>query len=235
MSFTQMPHHLTGAIRAMVVDGDESAALHRIVAVACQEIAGTDCAGITSLESSGLETLIATDARVVLADKEQARTGQGPCMSPGTAELLTIICNDLAEDERWPEFGRAAADHGLCSAIFFKLVEGGTTIGSLNVYSARCGAFSDDARHSGALLAAHAAIVLAASRKQANLQLALLTRDVIGQAKGILMERHRYNEHQAFDALIASSQQTKRKLRDVAEHLRTTGELPGGSNGGSPR
>lgn len=235
MSFTQLPHHLADAIRTMVVDGDESAALHRIVAVACQEIAGADCAGITSLESTGLETLIATDPRVVLADQEQSRTGEGPCVSPGTAEPLTIICDDLADDDRWPRFGRAAADLGLCSAIFFKLVRGRTTIGSLNVYSARHGAFTDDARHSGSLLAAHAAIVLAASRQQANLHLALQTRDVIGQAKGILMERHRYNEHQAFDALIASSQQTKRKLRDVAEHLRTTGELPGGSDGGSQR
>jgi AmiR/NasT family two-component response regulator len=75
-------------------------------------------------------------------------------------------------------------------------------------------------------LAAHAAVVMTASRKQANLSVALETRDVIGQAKGILMERYKIDDREAFNALIAVSQHTHRKLREVAEQLRTTGELP---------
>jgi AmiR/NasT family two-component response regulator len=68
---------------------------------------------------------------------------------------------------------------------------------------------------------------MTAARKEANLLIAVDGRDVIGQAKGILMERYKMTEVQAFALLAASSQYAHSKLRDVADHLIATGELLG--------
>lgn len=56
---------------------------------------------------------------------------------------------------------------------------------------------------------------------------ALATRDRIGQAKGILMERYRVTEHQAFELLSAASQSSNTKLVDLADNLTSTGEFMG--------
>ena len=137
-----------------------------------------------------------------------------------------MVCNDLAADQRWPAFGAIAAAHGVNSMISFKLFDADGTVGALNLYSSKPYAFGAEAEETGALLAAHAAVVLAASRKQANLAVALESRDVIGQAKGILMERYKLDDRAAFATLIAISQHTQRKLRDIADELRRTGEVP---------
>jgi AmiR/NasT family two-component response regulator len=77
----------------------------------------------------------------------------------------------------------------------------------------------------GALFAAHAAVAMAEARQLEHLTRAMATRDVIGQAKGILMERHKLTADQAFGVLTKASQQTNVKLIDVALALTDTGLL----------
>ena len=77
------------------------------------------------------------------------------------------------------------------------------------------------------MFAAHAAVALAAVQQRDQLRRGLETRDVIGMAKGILMERYKLDGDRAFSVLVRASQQTNRKLREVAEELVHQGELPG--------
>ena len=107
------------------------------------------------------------------------------------------------------------------------------TMGALNLYSRQRGAFDQAAREVGLILASHASVALAGAQALAhekehvaNLDKALLSRDVIGQAKGILMERQHLTAEQAFDLLRRGSQHLNVKLRDVADRVTETGERP---------
>jgi GAF domain-containing protein len=99
-------------------------------------------------------------------------------------------------------------------------------LGALNLYAESPGSFDESDENVAMLLAAHAAIAIKGGRVEGNLRSALDRRDVIGQAKGILMERYKIDDSQAFDLLVVASQQTHRKLRDIAEELARSGELP---------
>ena len=109
--------------------------------------------------------------------------------------------------------------------LSFQLFVQDDTFGALNIYSAEAGAFGHGSESTGMLLASHAALAMTAARTQAGLLTAVDTRDLIGQAKGILIERYKIAGVEAFGLLVASSQAVNRKLRDVAEHLVATGEL----------
>jgi AmiR/NasT family two-component response regulator len=110
--------------------------------------------------------------------------------------------------------------------ISFRLFVTDNDLGALNLYSSQPHAFDEDAEHVGLLFATHAAVALAAALQQEHLTQAIHGRDLIGQAKGILMERHKLTADQAFTVLVRTSQRSNTKLRDLAEHLANTGELP---------
>ena len=109
--------------------------------------------------------------------------------------------------------------------LCFQLYTERETIGALNIYAEAVDAFTEDSVRTGVLLATQAALAVAATLTEGNLRVALANRDVIGQAKGILMERYKITAEQAFDLLVAGSQRTHRKLHAVAEELATTGVL----------
>ena len=132
---------------------------------------------------------------------------------------------DLSTDDRWPEFAAAAVHLGVRSMLSFQLYTDADTIGALNIYAAGPNAFTDDSVRTGTLLATHAAVAAVAAAESGHMRIALQSRDVIGQAKGILMERFRITAEQAFDLLIAASQNSHRKLNEVAAELAATGEL----------
>jgi GAF domain-containing protein len=227
MSITSLVSQLPDTIRTLTVDADEALALGRIVDAALREIAGSELAGISALVKGSMYTRAPSHPQVELIDQAQYTSKEGPCVTAATTPTSIVVCNDLSADQRWPAFGPIAAAHGVNSMISFKLFDAAGTVGALNLYSSKPQAFGAEAEETGALLAAHAAVVLAASRKQANLAVALESRDVIGQAKGILMERYKLDDRAAFATLIAISQHTQRRLREIADELRMTGEVPG--------
>jgi GAF domain-containing protein len=141
-------------------------------------------------------------------------------------KIEVVRVDDLRTDPRWPRFGQRAVAHGVASMMSFQLYARDDNLGALNLYALEPHAFDDEAAHVGALLATHAAVALASTQTEANLRTALLSRDMIGQAKGILMERFKIDQSAAFELLVAVSQHTHRKLRDIAEDLTSTGELP---------
>lgn len=224
---------LASLARQLAAENDIEAVWQRVVDTATNQIDGAQHAGITITERKSVSTPVASNDLVRRIDKEQYAIGQGPCLTAALDQHPIVRVDDLGSDQRWPDFGRAAVELGVRSMLSFQLYTGtgadtdsaGDTIGALNIYAANAGAFTDDSVHTGTLLATHAALAAAAQAKTSNLRVALQSRDVIGQAKGILMERFKIADHEAFDLLVAASQHTHKKLRDVADQLTATGEL----------
>jgi GAF domain-containing protein len=193
--------------------------LHAIVVSAADTIAGADHVGVSSVRRRRLiETVARTDELVDTVDKVQYETGEGPCMDAAW-EQGTFRVDDLTTETRWPRFGPAALNLGIRSILAFRLYVTGDDLGALNIYSGEPAAFDDDSQHVGQLFAAHAAVALAGSRREHQLNDALSSRDLIGQAKGILMQRHRVSGDNAFQILIKASQDSNIKLREVATFL----------------
>jgi GAF domain-containing protein len=158
-------------------------------------------------------------------DALQGETGQGPCLDAMFMHQ-TVHVPDMATEKRWPQFAYRAAEAGAGSMLCFQLWVEGDNLGALNLYAGRAGAFTRESVHVGLLVAAHAAVAFAEAMKVEQLGEALATRDLIGQAKGILIERYTIDGDQAFAILERSSSTTNMKLRDVAEHLVLTGDIP---------
>lgn len=157
-------------------------------------------------------------------DALQTEAGQGPCLD-AAYEHRTVRVPDMEHEERWPRFAQRAFEAGAGSMLSFQLYVEDDDLGALNLYSHDVGAFDDESEQIGLLFASHAAVVFAGARKQDQLARAVDTRDLIGQAKGILMERYTINQDQAFRVLTRVSQNSHRKLRDVAEELARTRQL----------
>jgi GAF domain-containing protein len=154
----------------------------------------------------------------------QYDTGLGPCLD-AVYEQQTVRLADMTAEDRWPEFTRRATHLGVRSMLSFQLYVEQDNLGALNLYSRDTNAFDDESEHVGLLFATHAAVAMSGAQQQEQLSRAAAVRDLIGQAKGILMERHKLTADQAFTLLVGASQTTNTKLVDVARHLTETGEL----------
>jgi GAF domain-containing protein len=159
-----------------------------------------------------------------LLDQLQDETAEGPCLD-ALYEDRTVRVADLSTDPRWPRLAQRAGATGLRSVLCFQLFVEGDNLGSLDLIATTPDVFDDEAEDIGQLFAAHTAIALAGAEQLSNARVAVASRDVIGQAKGILMERFKLDAEQAFALLARISQDSNRKLRDVAEELATTGQL----------
>ncbi|MHA7221268.1 GAF and ANTAR domain-containing protein [Arthrobacter sp. RHLT1-20] len=157
-------------------------------------------------------------------DALQSETGQGPCMDASYEERVVSV-PDLSKDQRWPDFSRAAFELGARSMLSFQLFVDGDHLGALNLFGKDVGVFDAESERIGALVAAHAAVAVAGSQQVSQLTQALDTRDLIGQAKGILMERFKITAQQAFLLLSRASSDLNIKLHDVAEQLTVSGEI----------
>lgn len=158
-------------------------------------------------------------------DALQSATGQGPCIDAAYEERIVRV-PDMETEERWPDFARAAYGAGAKSMLAFQLFVEGDNLGALNLYSDKANVFDEESELVGLLVGAHAAVAFSDSQEISQLNHALDTRDLIGQAKGILMERFRIGSQQAFQVLTRASSESNLKLRDVAEHLALSGEMP---------
>ncbi|GAB3690364.1 GAF and ANTAR domain-containing protein [Angustibacter aerolatus] len=210
------------------VPGDGLAA---VAQVAVLRVPAADRASITLGRDGRFWTVAATDDRAQQADEVQYELGSGPCVD-AIVDDTVYDPGDVAEDDRWPEYGRRIAEQGVRSMLSYRLVlmdeAQADTIGGLNLYSDTPHAFDDADLRTGQLLATHGAVMASAAGDRAraeHLQQALLSNREIGVAMGILMARHTLTRDQAFDLLKLASQHTNRKLRDVATEVADTGTL----------
>lgn len=214
----QLADILSAVARTMQAEPGVEATIGAIVRAAMRYIPGTEDAGVSLLTKRKLRTVAPTSDRVVQIDQLQYRTGEGPCVG-AVREHHTYRTGDLRGEKRWPAFGPAAADTGIFSMLSFRLFVTETTLGALNLYSSKKDAFSEQAEDDGRLFASHAAVALVGAQTEAQLQQAIETRDTIGMAKGILMERHDVDQTKAFAMLVEASQTSNLKLHAVAGWL----------------
>lgn len=231
MAFAEIARHLYEA------DNFEGV-LERIVDVAVAIVTGCDMASVTVRDHSTFRTVASTDEKAIEADRAQYEANEGPCLDALQEALVHV---PALPDERWPSLGARPVEHGVQAVASYRLTAPGSIVsddlaGSLNTYASLPEAFGDEALEVGLILASHASSAVQAVRKREDLELfgrrlheALSSRDVIGQAKGILMERLEISPEDAFDVLRRSSQHLNVKLREVAQRLAETGELDRGS------
>ena len=156
-------------------------------------------------------------------DTVQLTAGDGPLPE---ALAGRIAAGDDLRTAPWPRFRDAALDRGVRSAVCLPLDAGSAVLGALSVYAPEPADWSGAGRRLLEPVAAHAALALAAVQRAVHLNHGLESRDVIGQAKGVLMERYRITADAAFGILARASQDTHRRLRDVAALVTETGETP---------
>ncbi len=163
-------------------------------------------AGVTLIEAGKFKTPASSDEVPPKVDFIQYETGEGPCLE-AIREREIFETSDLTKEHRWPNFAaRANEETGVVSMLSFRLFVEGDTMGALHMYSKQQAAFADSDRAVGAVFAAHAGVALSTAIERHQLTEALKSRDVIGQAKGILMERENVTADEAYEILRRSSQ-----------------------------
>jgi transcriptional regulator with GAF, ATPase, and Fis domain len=228
--------HLSELARSLQAEDDVDQILDEVVQTAVQLVPGVEEGSISVV--TGRASVASQSASSDLprqVDALQSEVSQGPCLD-AVFEQQTVRVPDMASEQRWPEFARRAAALGAASMLSFQLYVEGDNLGALNLYARTAGAFTDESEQIGLLVASHAAVAFADARKLDHAKAAMATRDLIGQAKGILMERHKITAYQAFRVLSQASQTTNRRLYDLAVELTRTGLLaePGDGNDQDP-
>jgi GAF domain-containing protein len=190
-----------------------------VTAAAKELIPGVDIAGVLLVGKGGThQTLAPTSDLMFKLDELQMTTGEGPCLQAALDEIV-IRTDDFRSEPRFPNYAPKVVELGLLSALSLKLYTADRTAGALNLFGYEPRLWNSEAETIGMVLAAHAASAILASRESEQLQSALSTRDRIGQAKGIIMERFKIDDVRAFEMLRKLSQDTNTKLVDVAHRV----------------
>jgi GAF domain-containing protein len=190
-----------------------------VTAAALELIPGAETAGVLLLAKGGkFDSVANTSDLPHRIDELQVKYDEGPCIQAAVDELI-VRTDDFREEQRWPLYSAAVVEIGVLSGLSFKLYTSDRTAGALNLFSFKPSAFDAEAETIGAVLAAHAAAAILASRQGQQLESALSTRDRIGQAKGIIMERYGVDDVRAFDMLRTLSQDGNTKLIDIAQRV----------------
>jgi GAF domain-containing protein len=209
-----------------VKDAELQPALRSIVFTAVETLGTARHAGLILVSRGDLVPQVTTGPPPQLLDELQQKLKDGPCITAAAQQAIVRI-DDMLSERRWPGFAAEAAGLGVHSMLCVPLSAHERSLGALNLYSDRTRAFTSHDEQVTRLFATLAAIALAEAQRTDQLQTALANRDLIGQAKGILMERHRVTGEIAFGVLSRASQQVNMKLLAVARHLTETGELLG--------
>lgn len=195
------------------------ATLHSVAAAAVDLIAGVECADVLLISGpDDFQSVAATSPLAVDVVNFQRRLGEGPCVDAASGDAV-VKCNYLHQDGRWPAFAASAVAAGVSSVMSFQLYTHKARIGVLNLFGCRPGVFDTDAEAVGVMLATYAAIALLAHDKQRQFRSALASRDMIGQAKGMIMERFGIDAARAFGLLKKLSQDSNTRIADVAAQI----------------
>jgi GAF domain-containing protein len=201
-------------------DADSDTVIAELAEHAAVEIPGAEYAGITVTRNARfIDTPAATHKWPVLLDEIQQRHREGPCLTAAW-EHKTIHVADLEADDRFPLYRRDALEQTPIRAIMaFQLFIADQTMGALNVYAEQAHAFGPEAREIGLVFATHTSVAWNAARRDEQYKRALASRDIIGQAKGMIMERYGVDAVQSFEVLRKLSQDSNVPLMQVAREL----------------
>ena len=198
--------------------------------LAVETIDGCDFASIFVIDTNSAATPVGTDSVAAGVDVVQHQAGEGPGLD-AINQGGTVYAEDLADDPRWVSFGPDAAKAGVRSALALRLSDDASRGAALILYAHYPRAFGALDRAKGVILAAMAGLALTAAEAHEDeirdtIQGALATREMIGQAQGILMEREHITADQAYEILRRASQHLNTRIRDVAQALVDTGQSP---------
>jgi GAF domain-containing protein len=193
--------------------------LSDVTSAAKELIPGTDTAGVLLIAKGGrFESLAGLDDLPHQLDELQMKFDEGPCRAAALDDVI-VRTDDFTTEQRWPRYSPECVALGVKSGLSVKLYTADRTAGALNLFAYRPNAFDGGDETIATILAAHAAAAVLASRQGEQLHSALATRDRIGQAKGIIMERYGVDEVRAFEMLRRLSQDSNVKLADVAQRV----------------
>ena len=220
--------------QVVLVDRSLEDVLAEVTDIAARGIPGAESTSITLVRGDRAFTAAHTGEMALVADELQYEQGYGPCMDAGRAGVVLRI-DDTRTEQRWPDYVPRVLEVGVRSSLSVPLPYQGSTIGALNIYSTRPQAFSS-AESEEAATAVAGAVAVAVVNADAhdrlaeharNMRVAMESRAVIEQAKGVLMAQRGVDAEQAFDILRDASQRYNRKLRDIAAGIvATTTESP---------
>ena len=201
-------------------DVDSDTVIAELAEHAAVEIPGAQYAGVTvTRNAKHIDTPAATHKWPILLDEIQQRHREGPCLTAAWEEK-TVHAKNLETDERFPLYARdALAETPIRTVYAFQMWIAGETMGALNVYAETPNAFGPETRESGLVFATLSSVAWNAARRDEHFKKALKSRDVIGQAKGLLMERYEVNAIRAFDLLRKLSQDSNTPLIQIATDL----------------
>lgn len=205
-------------LAAALVPGDLDRTLARITAAAVEVLPEVEHASITVKHADGrLETVAPTADLILELDAAQYELQEGPCYE-AAVDTVHVTAPHLEHDSRFPRYARVAAAAGIRAQTGVRLFDSPASNGALNLYSTQDGALSDLGAL-GALFTHQSAVALAYARQVSQLEEAVKTRQLIGQAVGVTMARFDLDEARAFSFLTRISQDTNVKLRTIAERL----------------
>ncbi|HEX2074557.1 MAG TPA: GAF and ANTAR domain-containing protein [Geodermatophilus sp.] len=218
-----MENLLRALSRVVLADRSLQDTLGEITGVATEAIPGAESTSITLIRGDNAFTAAHHGEMALIADELQYERGYGPCMDAGRAGVVLRI-DDMLTEQRWPDYTARVVGHGVRSSLSVPLPYQGSSIGALNVYSSKPEAFAgEDALAAGREVAEAIAVAVANADAHAqlgeqarNMRVAMESRAVIEQAKGVIMAQRRVGAEEAFDILREASQRSNRKLRDIA-------------------
>ncbi|HEU5035384.1 MAG TPA: ANTAR domain-containing protein [Nocardioides sp.] len=180
---------------------------------------GADAAGVLLYPRSGArQRLAATDDLLLFLD----RRDEGVAASPRANELAPgelLLVRDTETDETWPQWSAAVHSRGLRSAMFAGLPPVRGRAVTVELYARRADGFARIGPVMAAQLATHVGLALQHADRRANLEDALYSRGIIGQAQGIIMERYKLTSEQAMAYLRRSSQESHEPVRSLAADI----------------
>ena len=195
--------------------------LQTIAEAALRSIPSMEHVGVSVLDRNGNpETKAATSELVMELDTLQYSLDEGPCVDSLVHGSTIVAAPNIRYSRRWPRYRPAAVELGLKAQLAVKLeLDGQGTVGGLNMYATESGDIDPQAPGIADLFATHAALALGRAREVESLHQALRTREVIGQAVGLLMQRYDLDPDGAFSFLVRSSSHSNTKVRDIAARM----------------
>lgn len=214
------------AARITAEEWHEEHTLERAVQVAIDLIPHCDLAGLSVFRPDGMRTEAASHDNLRHIDELQYEFDEGPCIDQlRETDVVTVI--DVSTDPRWPCWGSHIAQHfNIRSSMSVRLFNEGHNFAAMNLYAERPDSFDADDLANGLVIAAQAALTMAATMELTHLQQAMRSRQLIGEATGMLRERFNLTSDRAFDVLKRLSSQHNVKLFTIAQHVVETGTLP---------
>ena len=216
---TELPRVLEEVAESLQQAPTPHDTLHVLTQSAIHVVEGADHAAVSMVHGrKRVETVAATDEVAEQIDRVQYDTQQGPCLQ-ALYDASLVRMTDGEAEHRWPDFTRHIRGLGIRSMLSARLFLQGDDVAALNLYSREPDAFDEDDEEVTRLLATHAAVALAAARKIDQLEHKSDSRELIGQAQGILMERHDLDAASAFRVLATASQEANVRLVEVARQV----------------